>query len=356
LNDALVLCEGHLSTTTGKTARGLVRYSGRYRIVGVLDSTNAGKDAGEVVDGRKRGIPVFSDLEEALALLPRKPDFLIIGVATIGGRLPAAFRAGVATALSRGISIIAGLHEFLSEDEEFAEVARRSGATITDIRKEPPLHRLHGYRNLAGRISALRIPVLGTDSAIGKRTTAIELVEALRSRGIGTEFVATGQTGLLQGARYGVPLDSIQGDYMVGELETAIYEAYTSESPEVIVVEGQGALSHPAYVCGTRAIISACRPSAIVLQHAPGRKYRNYDMELRIPIPDLGWEISMLEAFSGAKVIALGINHEGIPIDRLPQVCTELEARHGIPAVDVFLDGAGRLAETIIERFPRLRR
>lgn len=354
MNEAIILCEGNLATNTGKTARGLVRYSKKYRIAGVIDSTQAGEDAGEVVDGVRRNIPVFASLDDALSSLPEKPDWLIVGVATIGGFLPKEFRPVISEALARGISVVAGLHEFLGEDPEFVWAAREGGATIQDIRREPPLHLMHKYRNLAAKIDAVRIPVLGTDSAIGKRTIAVELVESLNSIGVKTEFVATGQTGLLQGARYGVPLDAIQGDYMVGELENAIYQAYLNERPKVIVIEGQGSLTHPAYVCGTRAVISASRPSGIILVHAPGRKYRNYDVSLRLPLPDLGKEIALMEAYSAAPVIALGINHEGVERSDIGRVCREHEARHGLPAVDTFVEGAARLARAVTDRLPHL--
>jgi len=354
MNEALILCEGKLATTTGKTARGLVRYSKKYSIIGVIDSSQAGKDAGEVVDGTRRDIPVYYSLTDALGPGMRLPQYLIIGVATVGGRLPEEFRPVIREALSRGISVVAGLHEFLGDDREFAEIARSSGATIQDIRREPPLHLMHKYRNLASRIGALRIPVLGTDAAIGKRTTAIDLTEALNGEGIKAEFVATGQTGLLQGARYGVPLDAIQGDYMVGELENAIYQAWSEERPQVIVVEGQGSLTHPAYVCGTRAIISASSPSAIILQHAPGRKHRTYDPELKLPMPDLRKEIALYEAYSNAPVIALGINHEGLDLTQIGGACASLESEFDIPAVDVLTEGAGRLVKSIVNRFPHL--
>jgi len=353
MKDALILCEGKLAHPTGKTARGLVRCSRRFRIVGVLDSSNAGSDAGEVVDGVRRNIPVFGSMTDAIDVVGR-PEALIIGVATIGGRLPPEFREPIRQALRGGMEVHAGLHEFLSEDPEFSAIAHENGARIFDIRREPPLEKMHGFRNLASQIDAVRLPVLGTDSAIGKRTTAMELTDALVSMGLNAVFVATGQTGLLQGADYGVPLDSIQGDYMVGELENAIYEAYKNERPDVIIIEGQGGLTHPAYVCGTRAILSASMPSAIILQHAPGRKYRNYDPSLKIPLPDLKEEIDLLEAFSKTEVIALGMSHEGLRETEIPEVSGDLERTLGMPVVDVYLEGAGRLARTVVERFPHL--
>ncbi|MDD1768984.1 MAG: NAD-dependent epimerase/dehydratase family protein, partial [Methanomassiliicoccales archaeon] len=194
----------------------------------------------------------------------------------------------------------------------------------------------------------------GTDSAIGKRTTAIELVEALNKMGIRTEFVATGQTGLLQGAKYGVPLDAIHGDYMVGELENAIYQAYINEKPKVIIIEGQGSLTHPVYVCGTRAIVQASKPNAVILVHAPGRKYRNYDVSLKLPLPNLRNEMASMEVYSRSPVIALAINHEGLDPDKIDEVCRQHETLYGVPAVDVLEEGPERLAKAIVDRFPYL--
>jgi len=356
MQEAIVLCEGKLAESTGKTARGLVRYSRKYRIAGIIDSTNSGADAGEVIDGRRRGIPVFASLDDAFCSMKSRPDVLIIGVATIGGRLPENFRPVICAALESGMDVVSGLHQFLSEDPEFSALAASNDARIHDIRREPPLEKMHGFSNLASRIHAVRIPVLGTDSAVGKRTTAIDLTLALKEMGVRAEFVATGQTGILQGAKYGVPLDSIQGDYMVGELETAIHQAYVNEDPEVIVIEGQGSLTHPAYVCGTRAIISASRPNAIVLQHAPGRKYRNYDPSLKIPLPGLEEEISLLETFSNAHVIALGLSHENLSLPEIGDIRSNLERQFGIPAVDVYSEGATRIAGAVLDRFPHLKR
>jgi len=276
-------------------------------------------------------------------------------VATIGGRLPSEFREPIKIALRRGMEVYAGLHEFLSEDPEFSTLARESGTRIFDIRREPPLENLHAFRNLAGLIDAVRLPVLGTDSAIGKRTTAMELTDALGSMGLKAVFVATGQTGLLQGAEYGIPLDSIQGDDMGGELENAIYEAYENERPDVIVIEGQASSPQPAYVCGPRAILAASRPSAIILQHAPGRKYRNYDPSLRIPLPDPKEEIDLLESFSKTRVIAMGMSHENLHDDEIGEMRDRLEKSLRMPVVDVYLEGAKRLANAVVDHFPRLR-
>lgn len=352
METALILCEGSFNRTGGKTAAGLVRHSLRFKILGVLDSTMAGKDAGEILDGRNAGIPIFSSVRNALSELFSKPDYLIIGVATVGGWLPKTFRPALREAIRNKINIISGLHQWLAEDPEFSDLAKKHGVTITDIRKEPPLEEMHYYRNLASKMKAIRIPVLGTDAASGKRTTAIILTRELNRRGIKTSFVATGQTGLLQGSRFGIPLDAIRGDFVVGELENAIEKAYKTEHPKVIVIEGQGALSHPAYVTGSRAIVSASAPNTIVLQHAPARKWRTYhETEVHIPNGTIDREMELIKCYVGCDVIGITLNHQGMTREEVERKIEEYERKYGLPTCDALLDGVGKIADAIIERF-----
>ena len=352
METALVLCEGSFNRTGGKTAAGLVRHSLRFKILGILDSTMAGKDAGMVLDGKKAGIPIFSSVKQALSKLPKKPDYLVVGVATVGGYLPKTFRPAIREAIKNEINIISGLHQWLAQDPELSELAKKHGVTITDIRKEPPLEEMHYYRNLASKMNAVRIPILGTDAASGKRTTAVILTKELNKRGIKTSFVATGQTGLLQGSRFGIPLDAIRGDYVVGELENAIDLAYRTEHPKIIIVEGQGALSHPAYVTGSRTIINASAPNAIVLQHAPARKWRTYhETELHIPNGTIDREMELIKCLVDCPVIGITINHQGMTRQEVEKKISEYEVKYGMPACDVLVDGAGKIADVIIERF-----
>src|SRR3970282_1706044 len=200
METALILCEGYFGAGTGKTATCLVRHSRRYRIVGVLDRTKAGRDAGEGLDGKPCGIPIFAGLRTGPPKLPEKPDALIPGVATFGGYIPAEFRPVIRQAIEAGLNVAAGLHEYLSEDRGVADLATRKGVRLIDIRKPRPLRELEQFSDRSRHLPCLRIPVLGTDGSIGKRTTAILLTDALEEAGTSAEFVATGQTGLLQGA------------------------------------------------------------------------------------------------------------------------------------------------------------
>ncbi len=340
---AFILTDGYLDRSTAKTSHGLLRYSKRYEIVGVIDSKFAGLGTDEVVPHCK-SLPIFTSVREALGYTGA--DILIVGVATIGGFLPDNFRAHVITAIESGLDIISGLHYFLSNDEELSALAQEHGVTLTDIRKSPPLHELHYFSDRREEIGAKVIPFMGTDSSIGKRTILIAVHEELRKH-IEVQWVATGQTGLLQGTKYGLPLDSTIPDYMVGELEYQIWRAWEDHHPDVILVEGQGSISHPAYVCGSRAVLAASQPDAVILQHSPSRIYRHYRAdEIKLPMPDPHDEIKMIEMFSGSPTIALGINPEKMGEDELAGWVERYERELGIPTADG-LKKPGKLADAI---------
>lgn len=347
---AVILCDGYFGQSTGKTANGLVRYSKRYAIVGVIDQTRAGRDAGEVLDGRANGIPIVADLKEALARLA--PETLIIGVATFGGYIPKEYRPVIRDAIEQHLNVVAGLHEYLSEDPEFARLAETNGVRLEDARKPRPIRESKQFSDLARKLPCLRIPVLGTDGAIGKRTTALLLTDALNAARIPATFVATGQTGLIQGSAYGVPLDAIKGDFMVGELEAEIVRAHEETKSRVIVVEGQGSISHPAYVCGTRAIIMASMPSGILVIHAPARKTRSFRRDVvSWPMPTVDEEIEWLHFFTskagGGRVFGLGLNHENMTRDEVEETVRSYERKYGLPTADPLWHGCGKFVDPI---------
>jgi uncharacterized NAD-dependent epimerase/dehydratase family protein len=140
---AIVVCDGLFATAHAKTAHGLVRGTERYRILAVIDGPSAGRDAGEVLDGVRRGIPLYATIGDALRALPEKPDFCVVGVATSGGRVTAGLRALLFEAIEAKMSVVNGLHEFLSDDPEAVATAARRGVTIFDVRKTAPRTELH---------------------------------------------------------------------------------------------------------------------------------------------------------------------------------------------------------------------
>ncbi len=347
---AVILCDGYFGQSTGKTANGLVRHSKRYQIAGVIDHTKAGRDAGEVLDGKPNGIPIVADLAEAVARCD--PEILIIGVATFGGYIPKEFRPIIRDAIEDGLSVVAGLHEYLSDDPEFAKLAMEHHVRLVDVRKPRPIQEAKQFSDLSRKLPCLRIPVLGTDGAIGKRTMALLLTDALSASGIPATFVATGQTGLLQGSAYGVALDSIKADFMVGELESEIVRAFEETRPKVIVVEGQGSISHPAYVCGTRAIIMASMPSAILMIHAPARKTRSFRRDLVTwPMPTIEEEIEWLQFYTriagNGKVLGIGINHENMTRDEVEVTVRDYEAKYKLPTADPLWHGCRKFVDRI---------
>lgn len=349
---ALIYCEDEFGKIDGKVANGLVRQSTKYTVVGVIDSTWKGLDAGEVLDGVANGIPIFATLEEALTQLETVPDYFVYGIAPLASFLDDSQRRILLTAMSEHMNLLNGLPEFLSEDAEFMQAAEKHGVQICDIRKPPPRIDLH---NFSGRIFDLETPViavLGTDCAVGKRTTAVALVEALRVEGIHAAFIATGQTGLLQGAQYGVAIDVLTSGFATGEVEHAIMEAQVHEQPDIIVVEGQGALSHPAFT-STAAILRGAAPDAIVIQHPPHR--RGHCDYPDIPMPSLSSEIDLIEHFANTTVIAIALNHEDMNDDEVDTAVRDYEEQYALPVTDVLKTGCHKIVQRLYEVFPSLR-
>jgi uncharacterized NAD-dependent epimerase/dehydratase family protein len=345
--NAIVFCEGAYNTTNGKTAHGLVRFSERFEVLSLIDSRYAGQDAGQVLDQKANGVAIVKDLEAALSRASDQrlsPDYFIIGLAPDGGRLPAFARTEVLKAIEQGLHIICGLHDFLSEDPEIVAAAQKRGLRILDIRKPPHRKDLHFFSGEVEKVDCLTVALLGTDSAVGKRTTAWVLVQALREKGIKAEMVGTGQTAWMQGAKYCLILDSLVNDFVAGEIEHAVVSAW-KDGAEVIVIEGQGSLMNPAYPGGFE-ILAAGRPDLVIMQHAPARK--EYDGFPGYVLHPLDTQIKAVEFLSGKPVVAITVNHEDIPLAEVSAVCEKVSRDTGLPAVDVLLEGGEKLAKTIL--------
>lgn len=350
---SLVYSEKEFGKIDGKVANGLARYSEQYEIVGIIDNTKAGLDAGEVLDGIKNNIPIFKNIEKALHALNYTPENFIYGLAPLTPFLNKEQRGIIINAMAKRMNIINGLPEYFTEDDEFVQRANEYGVRIYDIRKSPPRNKLHIF---SGRIFEITTPVVlvtGTDCAVGKRTTARLLVESLKKQGVKTVFVTTGQTGLLQGAKYGIALDVLTSGFATGEVENAIVNAVATEQPDIIIVEGQGALSHPAFTSSC-AILRGALPDAIIIQHPPKRK--NHCDYPRIPMPTLESEIQLNELFSKSKIIAITLNHEDMTDAELEDTIVEYENRYKLPATDVLKYGCDKLSKKIYEVFPQIRK
>jgi uncharacterized NAD-dependent epimerase/dehydratase family protein len=344
---ALVLCDGYYRTPNGKTAHGLVRGTARYRIVGVVDSSSAGNDAGELLDGNHRGIPIFAGLREALAHLPERPDFAVVGVATSGGRFTPGLRALLLESVGAGLSVVNGLHEFVSEDHELARLARERGVTLTDVRKPRPSRDLRFWTGEIGSLRAPRVAVLGTDCALGKRTTTRLLAEACVQSGLRAEWIFTGQTGWLQGAPFGILLDSLPNDFVSGELEHAILSCARGLGPDLILIEGQSSLRNPSGPCGSELILSG-GARGVILQHAPARRFFEGFEQEELPIPPLSEEILLIRLL-GAETLGLALNGEGMSRAELERSRQEIEQDLGLPVALPLEEGVSRLVPALRE-------
>ena len=349
--NALVYCENEFGRIDGKVANGLARHSEKFNILGIIDSSRAGLDAGEYLDGVENGIPVFPSQVDALRKLGSVPEFFIYGIAPLASFLDESQRNIIFAAMLEGMDIVSGLPEFLSEDVEFIEKAIACGVKIHDIRRPPARSQLHIFTGSIRNLETPVITVLGTDCAVGKRTTTVKLVEALKQEGINAVFIATGQTGLLQGAKYGVAVDVLTSGFSTGEVEHAVMEAQDGEHPDIIVVEGQGALSHPAFT-STAAILKGAIPDAIIVQHPPRRT--NHCDYPEIPMPTLASEIRLIEMFSKTPVIAITLNHEDMSDAEVDDTILDYEKLYGLPVTDVLKNGCGKLIRRLFEVFPDL--
>lgn len=348
-SNAIVYCEHAFNTPIGKTAHGLVRFTDRYHILGVIDSHYAGKDAGNILDGKPNGIPVFASLADALAHCAGNGDQLhkmVIGIAPDGGKLDKQAKNTVVSALRHGLSIDCGLHDFLNDDPDLVRLAEQNKVTLNDIRKAPPRDQLHFFRGLIDQVDACKIAILGTDSAVGKRTTAVLLTQALQRSGHTAAFIGTGQTAWLQGAKYCLLLDALPNDFVSGEIEHQIWTAWQNEQPEFIVIEGQGSLLNPAYPGGLE-ILAAARPDAVIMQHAPARNV--YDGFDAFPLHPLERQLKAIEILSDARIAAITLNHENMNATDVDQKIAEISRQTGLPVFDVLLHGAEPLARHLAD-------
>lgn len=345
MNKAIVLTNGLLETNDAKTAHGLIRGTERFEIVGIIDTPKlSGQDAGEVLDGKHRNIPVFGSLEEAIEQL-LEINYLIIGVATVGGVLPPAMVGIVEKALGAGISVVNGLHEYLTDNPVFVKLAEEKNLELIDIRKPKKRQDLHFWTGEINQVDVPIVAVMGMDCALGKRTTARLLRQCAEQKGISAEMIYTGQTGWLQGGKYGFVFDSTLNDFVSGELEHAIVTCWKEAKPAFILLEGQSALRNPSGPCGFEFIISG-NAKKVVLVHAPKRKYYDNDPHWG-EIPSVSSEIELIQKL-GAEVIALALNTEDCTEEEYLGFRDSYQKELGIPVILPLQDGVEEVLKLIL--------
>ncbi|MCC6288968.1 MAG: DUF1611 domain-containing protein [Chitinophagaceae bacterium] len=328
MDKAIILTNGLLATEDAKTAHGLIRESNRYAIAGLVDALHAGRDAGEILDGHYRNIPVFATVAEAVTAV--QATYCIVGVATSGGIFPGALLDEVKEAIQLGLSVVNGLHDLLSDREDIVALAKLNGITLTDVRKPKKMKELHFWSGDILSLTTTIVAVLGTDCGLGKRTTTRFLMHACNTAGIKAEMIYTGQTGWLQGSKYGFVLDATPNDFVSGELEHAIVSCAKETGAKILFIEGQAALRNPSGPCGAEILISGCAKS-VVLLHAPKREHYDFKPALG-KIHSLASEIELVEKY-GSKVIAIALNTEHCNLEEAEAFQKKYQEEFGIPVL-----------------------
>ena len=337
----LVLTDGYLTARNAKTAHGVIRYGGDP-IVAVLDRDHAGASLAAVLPELRRDAPIVGSIREALA---HSPTSLLLGVATPGGWVPDHWRAWLIEAIAAGMEIANGLHRFLRDDEKLVELARTSGARLWDVRDPPNDIPLFSGKSL--EVPQRIIATVGSDCAVGKMTVSLELTAAGRDTGTAVEFVATGQTGILIAGK-GIAVDRVISDFVAGAAERLVLEA--EPGSEMLMVEGQGSLWHPAYSGVTLGLLHGSAPEVMVLCHKAG--HEAIEEPPFTPLPSLVEMIQTYEAMAStvrhARVACLAVNCGGLSEEEARRHLETIEDEVGLPAGDVFRGDAPRLWLSIL--------
>jgi uncharacterized NAD-dependent epimerase/dehydratase family protein len=329
-----VLAEGRLHTA--KTAHGVLRY-GRDEVVAVLDSTLAGRTVGGVMPNLlpdpERDAPIVATLEEALV---HGPTSILVGVAPAGGRLPGEWMETLRGAAGAGLEIVGGLHQRLGP--EFP------GANVWDVREPPaevPIFSGEGFR-----VEPKVALTVGTDAAIGKMTATLEVERAAREAGHSTGFVPTGQTGVIV-AGWGICVDAVVSDFVAGVSEMLVLEVAKS-SPDLILVEGQGSLAHPAYSGVTLGLLHGSCPDCLILCVSPDDTLGYAGVPRPTPARAVRLYEEVAALVKPAPVVAVSANTRGLSDEDARAFVEKVSVETGLPAADPFRTGAEPILEAVL--------
>lgn len=333
---AILLHEG-IRGTHGKTGLAYLRY-GKTPVVAVIDSECAGESLAELTK-IERDIPIVKNVREALAF---EPDVLLIGIAPSGGILPEAWSEEVKQAINAGLSVVNGLHTPIAP--QFNSL--KQGQWLWDIRQEPQGLTIGKAR--ARSLSCRRILTVGTDMSVGKMSTSLELHHSAQQRGIKSQFLATGQGGIMI-AGDGIPLDAIRVDFAAGAVEQMVLKS--GNEYELLIIEGQGSLLHPGSTA-TLPLIRGSQPSDLILVHRAGQKHIHSLPEIIIPplskVVELYNQVaSVYGTFGEVKVRAIALNTFHLDLDAAKKAISQVGEETGLPCTDVVRFGADLLLETL---------
>jgi len=334
----ILLTEGFTDPNHAKTAVCLIRYC-RDEVLAVYDRGLAGGTTEDVlgVGGSLLMVGSFDAVEGA--------DTLVLGTAPIGGGLPPAWRPIILEAIARGMDVVSGLHDFLADDAEIAEAARRRGVRLLDVRRNDE-HEVATHEGL--REACLRIHTVGNTSSCGKMVTSLEVARGLKRRGVDAKFVATGQTGILVEGD-GCPIDRVIADFVAGAAENLVR---ANQHHDVIVVEGQGSLVHPLYSGVTLGLLHGIQPDGLILCYQMGRD--RFEAVPDTVIPPLRQVFDFCETAANflhpCRVIGIAINGRGRPAEEVDAERDRVRREFGLPACDVIRHGPDDLVEAVLAR------
>jgi uncharacterized NAD-dependent epimerase/dehydratase family protein len=331
----LILAEGFSADPHyGKTMRGVLRYR-RDDVVAILDSERVGES--------ESGVPIVGDVDTASSF---EPQVALVGVATQGGRFPPAWRELLRACIAHGLSIENGLHEMLGDDPELRPLADGAGVELRDLRRPPTGLDCTTGANL--EVDATIVLTVGSDCAIGKMTVSLELDRAARARGLRSVFVPTGQTGIAI-AGWGIAVDAVVSDFLGGAAEVLVVEG-RRRGGELLLVEGQGSLLHPAYSGVTLGLYHGSAPHALVLCHRAGAT--EIEGAPGHPIPPLPELVELHERIAllrrPARVVALALNTAGLDDGAAAAAVAAAAAETGLHASDPVREGADALLDAVL--------
>ena len=268
---------------------------------------------------------------------------IVIGVAAVGGVLPAHWLSELEAALDAGMDVVSGLHSRLTSFPSLVQAAQRGGGKLHDVRHSDQTFPAGTGRKRSGH----RVLTVGTDCALGKKYTALAITQALRARGTDATFRATGQTGIMI-AGSGVAIDAVIADFIAGAAEALSPDNAPGHWD---VIEGQGALFHPAYAGVTLGLLHGSQPDALVLCHDPSRD--TIEGYPDCPIPDLQHAIDRYTEAArltnrDARCVGVSINSSTLSDAQWRVYAADVSQRLKLPVVDPMRGGVDALAEALL--------
>ena len=268
---------------------------------------------------------------------------LVIGVANRGGVISEAWLEVLTKALNMGYDLASGLHNLLRDEDVLNATAAREGRLLHDVRVPTVAFPIANGKKRTGK----RCLAVGTDCSVGKMYTGMAMDAEMRNRGLKSTFRPTGQTGILITGQ-GIPLDAVVADFMAGSVEWLTPD---NDADHWDHIEGQGSLFHVSYSGVTMALIHGGQPDALVLAHEPTRTHMrglpDYDLPSLEALRDMAVPLAKV-ANPACEVVGVSINTKALGDDEALRMCEEVEARLGLPTVDPFRHGAGKLVDALV--------